>query len=148
MLRGNVQGGPGNRIRNRLSPTQLLEIKSKTRCLNCKQYGHWRRECPNKQKQTTILTDSIVQELDGRPDAPKIALWVIAQDEDAYFAYIAFSEPSTSQYLSTATEAYSSLSDLVGEPTDYLVCTNQQAESDAGSLFNTLYSTPAEEADF
>lgn len=155
MLRGNVTGGPGNRIKHRLSASKLQQLKARTRCLSCKEIGHWRRECPNRRTPTTLLSAMLMQELEGRPDAAKIVLWVISEDDDEYSAYLTFASTSPSTFLAETSigenkslDTRNTFDDMFGGVTECLVYEDAAAEEDANTLFNNIFDANRSDPDF
>lgn len=80
---------PANRIRGKLSPNQIAEMKKKTKCNHCQRTGHWRLECPDRMKTPiTEIVRARIKELGNSDAAVAAVLWEIVQEEEEYDAYV------------------------------------------------------------
>ena len=72
----------------RRTPTQLKELKSRTRCLKCGETGHWRAECPNRHLSITDAIKSRLHSTGTNFNAVCSTLDAMALDEDQYNEYL------------------------------------------------------------
>ena len=95
---------PPNRIKNRMSASQLAQLKSRTKCLRCHEIGHWRHECHNKSKNPMkeVLMTSVAQ-LGNDETAVAKTLWALMEDDEEYDAYVNFCNDDDRQIAQTLT---------------------------------------------
>ena len=83
-----------------------------------------------------------MKELDGRPDAAKIVLWVISEDDDEYSAYITYmAHPQVSLPTSndigenTTLDISNTFVDMCNGSSEYLLYDDLSATDDTATLF-------------
>ncbi|CAE7227831.1 GIP, partial [Symbiodinium sp. CCMP2592] len=90
--------------RHRMS---IGDLMAKTRCHQCKQLGHWARNCPQKRQGAPGRTSSGNHRPQQQPGGPTAAMFFVdppAQDRHGYYAVTG--EPSAvEQYMSEAVRA-------------------------------------------
>lgn len=84
--RGSRSGlRPSNRIKEKLPPSHIAELKKHTKCNHCHKQGQWREECPDRRK--TLVTEFFrvrIKELCSDDNTAATVLWEVVQQEEEY----------------------------------------------------------------
>ena len=78
---------------SRRSPSELVAIKARTKCLRCGRVGNWKDECPDRSQSMTEIIRSRIREKGGKDRAAAEILFTIATDDDDYKEFIQTTGP-------------------------------------------------------
>lgn len=87
---------PPNQINDKTSASKLQQIKNRTKCLRCGQKGHWRLECPLRNKKAIHkVMMQYIEENGNDESAVAKTLLAFAHEEEEYNAFIYHETKST-----------------------------------------------------
>lgn len=80
---------PSNKVNEKMSPSHSQQLKSRTRCLRFRKFGHWRHKFQKRDNQPMNSVPLILTKKLGNSEQEiSKTLWAVTEEEAEYKAYI------------------------------------------------------------